>query len=139
MGSVAKSYMRKGVLIYEKMRKFLTVYEEGVSHLWLCNRSLLNFLIYKNNWFHFLSVQCCQLFRRTFQSGGKFGRWVKRSTHSNITFMAFLLYQLKFCMYEICRIVIAEGAKELADLRFANNKKICVPTFVHFSTVFDCT
>ena len=34
MGSVAKSYMRKGFLIYEKMRKYLTIYEkEAVSHL----------------------------------------------------------------------------------------------------------
>jgi hypothetical protein len=29
MGSVAKSYMRKGFLIYEKMRKYVTIYEGG--------------------------------------------------------------------------------------------------------------
>ncbi len=47
MGSGAKSYMRKGVLIYEEMPKYLTIYEEAVSlsHIWLCNRSLLNFHI----------------------------------------------------------------------------------------------
>ncbi len=34
MGSVAKSHMRKGFLIYEEMRKYLTIYEEeAVSHL----------------------------------------------------------------------------------------------------------
>ncbi len=35
MGSVAKSYMRKGLLIYEEMRKYLTKYEdeEAVSHI----------------------------------------------------------------------------------------------------------
>ena len=33
MGSVAKSYMRKGFLIYEEMRKYLTKYEEAVSHI----------------------------------------------------------------------------------------------------------
>jgi hypothetical protein len=33
MGSVAKSYIRKGFLIYEEMRKYLTKYEEAVSHL----------------------------------------------------------------------------------------------------------
>jgi hypothetical protein len=49
MGSVAKSYMRKGFLIYEEMRKYLTIYEEAVSHIYLCNRSLLNFLIYEEN------------------------------------------------------------------------------------------
>jgi hypothetical protein len=31
-GSVAKSYMRKGLLIYGEMRKYLTIYEEAVSH-----------------------------------------------------------------------------------------------------------
>jgi hypothetical protein len=33
MGSVAKSYMRKGFLLYEEMRKYLTLYEEAVSHI----------------------------------------------------------------------------------------------------------
>jgi hypothetical protein len=35
MGSVAKSYMRKGFLIHEEMRKYLKihyVYEKAVSH-----------------------------------------------------------------------------------------------------------
>ncbi len=42
-GAVAKSYMRKGFLIYEEMRKYLPIYEEAVSHIWLCNCSILNF------------------------------------------------------------------------------------------------
>ncbi len=46
MGSVVKSYMRKGFLIYEEMRKYLTKYEEAVSRVGLCNHSILNFLIY---------------------------------------------------------------------------------------------
>ncbi len=33
MGSVAKSYMRKAFLIYEEMRKYLTIFEEAVSHI----------------------------------------------------------------------------------------------------------
>ncbi len=33
MGSVAKSCMRKGFLIYEEMRKYLTIIEEAVSHI----------------------------------------------------------------------------------------------------------
>jgi hypothetical protein len=33
MGSVANSYMRKGFLIYEEMCKYLTIYEEAVSHI----------------------------------------------------------------------------------------------------------
>ncbi len=30
MGSVAKSYTRKGFLIFEEMCKYLTIYEEAV-------------------------------------------------------------------------------------------------------------
>ncbi len=41
-GAVTKSYMRKGFLIHE----------EAVSHIWLCNCSLLNFLIYEENSVH---------------------------------------------------------------------------------------
>jgi hypothetical protein len=33
MLSVAKSYMRKGFLMYEEMRKYLTIYEVSVSHI----------------------------------------------------------------------------------------------------------
>jgi hypothetical protein len=33
MGSCAKSYMRKGFLIYEEMHKFFRIYEEAVSHI----------------------------------------------------------------------------------------------------------
>jgi hypothetical protein len=32
-GAVAKSYMRKGFLIYEEMHKYLVIYEEAVSHI----------------------------------------------------------------------------------------------------------
>ncbi len=45
MGAVEKSYMKKSFLIYEEMRKYLVIYEEAVSHIWLWNRSLLYFLI----------------------------------------------------------------------------------------------
>ncbi len=31
MGAVAKSYLRKGVLVYEEMCKYLVIYEETVS------------------------------------------------------------------------------------------------------------
>jgi hypothetical protein len=55
-GAIAKSYMRKGFLIYEEMRKYFPRYEEAVSHIWLCNCSILNFLIYEENLFFFLSV-----------------------------------------------------------------------------------
>jgi hypothetical protein len=33
IGSVAKSYMRKGFLIYEAMRKYLTICVEAVSRI----------------------------------------------------------------------------------------------------------
>jgi hypothetical protein len=32
-GAVAKSYKRKGFLIYEEMRKYLVIFEEAVSHI----------------------------------------------------------------------------------------------------------
>jgi hypothetical protein len=31
--AVAKSYMRKGFLIYEEMRKYFPIYEEAFSHI----------------------------------------------------------------------------------------------------------
>ncbi len=50
MGVVARSYMRKGFLIYEEMRKYLVIYEEAVIHIiWLCNRSLRDFVLDKEN------------------------------------------------------------------------------------------
>ncbi len=58
MGSVAKSYMRKDFIIYDEMRKYLTIYEEAVSHIWLCNWFLQNFLTYEDNLiFVFISVE----------------------------------------------------------------------------------
>jgi hypothetical protein len=32
-GADAKSYMRKGFLIYEEMRKYYPMYEDAVSHV----------------------------------------------------------------------------------------------------------
>jgi hypothetical protein len=56
-GAVAKSYMRKGFLIYGERRKYFPIYEEVVSHILLCNCSILNFLIYEENLiFFFISV-----------------------------------------------------------------------------------
>ncbi len=47
MGSGAKSYMRKGFLIYEEMRKYFAIYMEAVTHIWLCTWSLwISFLFY---------------------------------------------------------------------------------------------
>ncbi len=48
-GAVAKSYMRKGFLIYEEIRKYFPIYGEAVSHIWLCDCSNLNFPIYEEN------------------------------------------------------------------------------------------
>ncbi len=57
-GAVANSYMTKGFLIYEEMRKYLVKYEEAVSHRWLCNWSIWNYLIYEENFIlFFISTQ----------------------------------------------------------------------------------
>ncbi len=62
-GAVAKSYMRKGFRIYEKMHKYFPIYEEAVRHLWLCNCSILNFLLYEENLlFFFISGETCFLY-----------------------------------------------------------------------------
>jgi hypothetical protein len=55
MGAVAKSYMKKGFLIFEEMRKYLVIYEEAVGNIRLCNRSLLDFLIYEENFVFFFN------------------------------------------------------------------------------------
>jgi hypothetical protein len=63
MGAVAKSYVTKGFLIYEEMRKYLTIYEEVVSYTvydFACNRSLLNFLLYEENSIFFISAVFCE-------------------------------------------------------------------------------
>ncbi len=49
-------YKRKGFLIYEEMHKYLVIFEEAVSHIWLCNRSRLNFLIYEENLIFFFVI-----------------------------------------------------------------------------------
>jgi hypothetical protein len=41
-GSVAKSYMRKGFVIYEEMRKYLTInmYKKAGSHIYMTLQSI---------------------------------------------------------------------------------------------------
>jgi hypothetical protein len=58
MTAVAKSYMRKGFLIYmRKWRKYLVIYEEAASQIRLCNCSLLDFLIWEENFvFFFIQI-----------------------------------------------------------------------------------
>jgi hypothetical protein len=47
--------------IYEEMCKYLTIYEQAVSRISLCNRSRLSFLIYEENFiFFFISVAGCK-------------------------------------------------------------------------------
>ncbi len=54
-GAIAKSYMRKSFLIYEEMSKYFPRYEEAVSHIWLCNCSILNSL-YMRKFFSFFFI-----------------------------------------------------------------------------------
>jgi hypothetical protein len=46
---MAKPYMKKAFLIYEEMGKYLVIYGNAVSHIRLCNRFLLDFLIIEEN------------------------------------------------------------------------------------------
>ncbi len=48
-GAVAKSYMTNGLLMTKYLRISSYTYEEALPHIWLCNRSHLNFLTYEEN------------------------------------------------------------------------------------------
>ncbi len=63
-GAVAKLNMRKDFLIYEEMHKYLTIYKEGVSHMWLWNCSNLNFLLYEENFIFFFIYEQYYKFHR---------------------------------------------------------------------------
>jgi hypothetical protein len=52
MGSGAKSYMRKGFLIYKEMRKYFTIHKEAFS-VYDFAPIPLNFLIYEENFIKF--------------------------------------------------------------------------------------
>jgi hypothetical protein len=64
MGSGAKSFIRKGFLIYEEMRKYLVIYTEAVSHNWLSTRSLLNFFIYEEKFLFFFVSAAAEIPRK---------------------------------------------------------------------------
>ncbi len=50
--------MRKGFLIYEEMSNYFPMYGEAVIYIWLCYCSILNFLIFKENFIlFFISVR----------------------------------------------------------------------------------
>ncbi len=56
-GAVAKSYMRKGLLIqYEEMRKYFPIYEEAVSHDFATAPFWIS-LYMRKIWLSFLSMQ----------------------------------------------------------------------------------
>jgi hypothetical protein len=57
-GAVAKSYMRKGFLIYEEMRKYFPIYEEAVSHICMTLQLLHSTFPYIWGKFDFLFYQC---------------------------------------------------------------------------------
>jgi hypothetical protein len=67
-GAVAKSYMRKGFLINEKLRKYLTIYEEAVSHTYMILQLLNSEFPYKGEKFSFLFYQCTFFFLFSYSS-----------------------------------------------------------------------
>ncbi len=55
-GPVAKSYMTKGLLIYGKIFAHFLINDEALPHIWLCNRSHLNFpYIWEENFVFFFN------------------------------------------------------------------------------------
>ncbi len=60
--------MKKGFLIYEEMRKYLVIYKEAVSHIWLYNCSLQDFLMNEENFVLFFiraRLQQLQEYKKT--------------------------------------------------------------------------
>jgi hypothetical protein len=57
-GAVAKSYEEGLPNIWGNAQIFFNIqYEEAVSHIWICNCSILNFLVYEENFiFFFISA-----------------------------------------------------------------------------------
>ncbi len=128
MGSVAKSYMRRGFLIYEEMRKYLVIYEEAVSQIWLCNRSHLNFLIYEENFiFFFIRVWRKNMTWRWFWSPlrlrwmifliGRAGSWEK----SNIII-------LRDCLFNYCQLLESSTPRRICSRRRRRRTMATRPT-----------
>ncbi len=101
--AVAKSYMMKGFLVHEEMRKYFPIYEEPLV-IWLCNCSIMNFLIYELNLiFFFISVLCTFMGCRTLQ-----GVWKRHFGQIMWTLLGILVYFYIYCHYE-------------AEIRCSNN------------------
>ncbi len=78
--------LRKGFLIYEEMRKYLTIFEEAVSHIWLCNCSIMSFLIYEEKFiFFFISVPSSPY-------ASEFASISQKPDHLYLTFKVFFNY-----------------------------------------------
>jgi hypothetical protein len=58
MGAVAKSYMRRGFLIYEEMRKYLVIFEEAISNINMTLHPLPSDFPYIWGKFYLLVYQC---------------------------------------------------------------------------------
>jgi hypothetical protein len=74
-GAVAKSYIWKGFLIYEELRKYFPIFEKAVSHTvydFATACSILNFLLYEENLIWFLSVCNRALVLQTYRKSAKF-------------------------------------------------------------------
>ena len=57
-GAVAKSYMTNGLLIYGELFAHFLIYFETLPNICLCNCSIMNFIIYEENFiFFFISVE----------------------------------------------------------------------------------
>jgi hypothetical protein len=58
MGAVVKSYMRKGFLIYEEMRKYLTINEKTICHIGMTLQPIHSEFPYIRGKFSFLFYPC---------------------------------------------------------------------------------
>ncbi len=101
-GAVAKSYMRKGFLIYEEMRKYFPIYEEAVSH----SHSEFRYIWEK---FDFLFYQCS--FQRAPTDDHFFTAWTNWSKFiSNVDQLINICFQRALTDDQLTIIIFRIGS-----------------------------
>jgi hypothetical protein len=118
-GSGAKSYMRKGSLIYEEMRKYLViVWGCRYRHIWLWTWSLLNFLLYEENFLIFfysasawnhstaLQKQNTEISKQIFPENDYRGLSPNFHIHASVIDLYIPTIGLPILLEEICRPIL---------------------------------
>ncbi len=91
--------------MYEEMRKYLVIYKEAVSHKWLCNCSIPNFLIYELRKIasSFLSVQTARS-RKVCKCWTALS-WQQLEINSAVKFPILILASIFYVAMKICTAI----------------------------------